>query len=489
MTTRLRLVLISLTAALVAALTFPIGATPNAEPLYAITGAHIFPVSSAPIDNGTIVLRGGVIADVGANVTVPPDAVVIDGAGMNVYPGLIDMGNDAPIDTGDPAAAQTGARAGGGGGGRGGAATPTFATLEEAERAKRLQILRPDYVAAEHLRTEGAELSALASAGITTVLAVPGTGIFKGQSALVNVAVPPDDPQISAIADYRQGLGVVKSPVATHINIAGRGAGQGYPGSLLGSIAFTRQGLTDAQWQRDAEATYTKLGSKGPRPAVEPALDALRPALSREIPAAFDASLAREIDRVLAMAAEFNLDPIVVGAAEAADRTSELQKAKARVIFSLNFPTGRAGGAGAAGGGGGGRGGAAAAPPTLAQLKAAQNAPKVPAALVQANVPFAFTSGGLATAAEFVRNAGRVVKDGGLPADAVLRALTIDAARVAGAADRLGSLEKGKVANVVVTQGDILDGGTVKHVFVDGRPVDVEPPAAAGGGRGGRGGD
>ena len=112
----------------------------------------------------------------------------------------------------------------------------------------------------------------------------------------------------------------------------------------------------------------------------------------------------------------------------------------------------------------------------------------MPAALVQANGPFACTSGGRATAAEFVGNAGRVVKDGGLPADAVLRALTIDAARVAGAADRLGSIEKGKVANVVVTQGDILDGGTVKHVFIDGRPVDVEPPAPAGGGRGGRGG-
>ncbi len=322
---------------------------------------------------------------------------------------------------------------------------------------------------------------------MTSVLAVPSSGIFKGQSALVNVVIPPDDPQISTIADYRKGLAVVKSPVATHINMAGRGGGQGYPNSLLGSIAFTRQGLLDAQWQRDAAAHYTRTGGRGPRPVLEPALNGLQPALANTLPTAWDAAEPREIDRVLAMAAEFSLaQPIVVGASGAAERIAELQKAKARVILSLNFPGGRGGGAGA-GGGGGGRGGAAGGP-SLAQLKAQQNAPKVPAALAQAGVPFALTSGG-ASAADFVRNAGRAIKDGGLAADAALRALTIDAARLAGASDRIGSLEKGKIANLVVTQGDLFDGGTVRHVFVDGRPIDIEaagPPA--GGRRGGGGG-
>jgi imidazolonepropionase-like amidohydrolase len=120
-------------------------------------------------------------------------------------------------------------------------------------------------------------------------------------------------------------------------------------------------------------------------------------------------------------------------------------------------------------------------------MQAQQNAPKVPAALAAAGVPFAFSSGGQ-DAADFVRGAGRVVTDGGLDADAALRALTIDAARLAGADDRIGSLEQGKIANLVVTDGDLLDGGTVLHVFIDGRPIDVEEPAAPAGGRGGRGG-
>jgi hypothetical protein len=477
-----RLVTLTAGAVLAATVTLdPLGAASPAGPTYALRGARIFTAAGAPIDNGTIVVRNGIIDEIGAGVSAPADAVVIDATGMNVYPGLIDMGNEAPIDTGD--GASTGGPGGGGGRGGGGGAQ-TFSTLEEAERAKRANILRPDFKAADNLRTSSPALTQLASAGVTTVLAVPNSGIFKGQSALVNVVIPPDDPQIGSLADYRRGLGVVKSPVATHINIAGRGGGQGYPNSLLGSIAFTRQGLLDAQWQRDAAAHFARTGGRGPRPLIEPALDSLQPALARQIPSAFDAMEPREIDRVLAMATEFNLDPIVVGASGAGERTAELQKAKARVILSANFPTGRGGGGGA-GGGGGGRGGGAG--PSLNQLKAQANAPKVPAALAQASIPFALTSAG-SNPADFVRNMGRAIKEGGLAADAALRALTIDAAKIAGAADRLGSLEKGKIANLVVTQGDLFDGGSVRHVFVDGRPVDIEPVNAPAGGRGGRGG-
>ena len=102
--------------------------------------------------------------------------------------------------------------------------------------------------------------------------------------------------------------------------------------------------------------------------------------------------------------------------------------------------------------------------------------------------PFAFSSAGLQNAGEFARNAARTVKDGNLPADVALRALTIDAARIAGADARLGTIERGKIANLVVTEGDLLDNGRIRHVFIDGRPVNVEAPPPATTGRGGRGG-
>jgi imidazolonepropionase-like amidohydrolase len=481
---RTRLLIITATAALSAALLAgPIDAT-SAAPIYAIRGARVFTAAGAPLENATVVLRDGVIADVGAGLTAPPDAIVIDGAGLNVYPGLIDMANSAPFGGDDNADPQAGGRGGRGGRG-GGEQASQFSTLEEAERAKREAILRPHYMAAANLSASGPALGQLASAGVTTVLAVPSQGIFKGQSALVNVVLAPDDPQISTIADYRRGLAVVKSPVASHINMAGRGGGQGYPQSLLGTIAFTRQGLLDAEWQRDAQAHYQKGGGRGPRPVVDPALDALVPVLSRELPAAFDASEAREIDRALAIASQFKLDPIVVGALGAGERTAELSKAKARVILSLNLPgQGRGGGAGA-GGGGGGRGGGGAQ--SLRALQEQQNAPKIPAALATAGIPFAFTSGGQ-TAGDFVRTVGRVIKEGGLAPDIALRALTIEAARIARASDRTGSIEKGKIGNVIVVEGDLFDGGRIRHVFVDGNPVTLEAPPAQGQTGRGRGG-
>ena len=477
-----RLSVISAAAVLAATLTLdPLGAMAPLGPAYALQGARVFTAAGAPMENATVVIRDGVIENVGAGVAAPADAVVIDASGMHVYPGLIDMTNDTPIDTGDPPAAAGGR--GGGGGGRGGGQAQGFATLEEAERAKRANILRADFAAAEHLQTSSPELAQLAAAGITTVLAVPSSGIVKGQSALVNVALPPDDPQISTVASYRRGLAVVKAPVAMHINMAGRGGGQGYPNSLLGTIAFTRQALLDAQWQQQALVQYEKASARGPRPIVEPPLTALQPVLARQLPAAFDAMEAREIDRALTMAAEFNLDPIVVGAQQADLRAADLVKARARVIFSVAFPGGGAGGGGRGGGGRGGGGGS----PSLRQLKEQAAIPKAPAALLQAGVPFAFTSGNL-NPAEFVRNVGRVIKDGGLAPDAALRALTIDAARMAGAADRLGTIERGKIANLVVTEGDLFDGGAIRHVFVDGHPVDVDVPSPPAGGGRGRGG-
>jgi imidazolonepropionase-like amidohydrolase len=192
------------------------------------------------------------------------------------------------------------------------------------------------------------------------------------------------------------------------------------------------------------------------------------------------------------MAKEFNLDPIIVGGNQASETVDDLKAAKASVIYSLNYPTagGRGAGApaaGAPGAAGGGRGGAGEE--TLDAIRARVNAPRVPAALEKAGVPYAFTSGGLQNITDFVRNAARAVKEGGLAPEAALRALTSGAAKLAGAADRLGTVEKGKVANVVVTDGDLFDNGRIRHVFVDGRPVDVTtPPAqpAAGRGRGGQ---
>jgi imidazolonepropionase-like amidohydrolase len=434
---------------------------------YAIRGAKIVPVAGAEIASGNIVLRNGLIEAVGASAAIPNDAVVVDGAGLTVYPGLIDMGNSAAIEgTAAPAADQ--------GGGRGGPPAAPGQSRESVERAKRLSILRPHYQAAENVRIEGPELTRLAAAGITSVLATPSGNIFRGQSALVNVVAPADDPQIGSLADIRRTMTVIEAPVALHVNF--NPGGGPYPASLMGAISFVRQSFMDAVWQRQALKHYEKNPAT-PRPAWDPALDGLLPAADRQIPVAFQADEAREIARVLRLAKELNIRPIVTGARKADEMAAELKSTNTPVIYSLNYPTRP-------------RTLAPGADEPLSALRARANAPKVPGALAKSGVAFAFETGGLAQPRDFVRNAARAVTEG-LPADAALRALTLDAAKIAGAADRVGSLEKGKIANVIVTSGDLFAEATrIRYVFVDGRMVNIESvdaPAGRGGrGRGGR---
>jgi imidazolonepropionase-like amidohydrolase len=210
------------------------------------------------------------------------------------------------------------------------------------------------------------------------------------------------------------------------------------------------------------------------RPTYDPSLDAIQPALARRLPVAFDANLSREILRALKMAKEFNLDAVISGAREADQVIADLKARNARVIYSLDFPTR-----------------SRALPPDadepVRELRARVQASKTPAELERGGILFAFASEGLEQPRDFVRNAARAVRDG-LAADAAVRALTINAARIAGTAERLGSLEKGKIANVIVTDGDLFEDRTrVVHVFVDGRKVETEPAAPSGGRGRGRG--
>jgi imidazolonepropionase-like amidohydrolase len=467
------------------------GQLPARAPRYAITNARIVTAAGAAIDKGTIVMRDGVIEEVGPAVTAPADALIVDGTGLVVYPGLIDMANSSVIE-GRGAAGAAGAApapAAQGGRGRGTAvATPDAITWADQEREARERYLNPDVEAAALVQLDGDELRRLAASGVTSALAIPPQGIIRGQSALVNVTAPPDPAETSALATYRRGVVVLRSPVAQHVVFAtgqgggaGGGGGGGYPGALLGVIAFARQSFLDAQWQKEARA----FGERHKDAAVggfEPVLDALAPALDRKVPVAFEASEEREILRALSFAKEFNLDPIIIGGAEAANVIEDLKAAKARVIVSTNYQA--VGGAGR-GGFGGGRGGDTDTPIRVTRMR--QNAAKAAAALEKAGIPYAFTSGGVQNPGDFVRNVGRAIKDGGLPEDSALKALTVNAARLAGAGERLGTIEKGKLANVIVTEGNLFDNGRIRHVFVAGWPVDLDFPAQGTAGRGGRG--
>jgi imidazolonepropionase-like amidohydrolase len=425
--------------------------TPN---VFAVRGARIVTAAGAAIESGTVVIRGGVIEAVGASASVPADAEVIDGKGLTVYPGLIDLGNTRAADQPIPPAPQN----------------PR--TSAELERWKRTQILKPQSRAADAVRVDESDLTRLAAAGITSVLAVPSGDVITGQSAFVNVAAPPDDPQIGNVVEGRRGLLVVRTPVALHVSFPDRprAGGSAYPASLMGVIAFVRQSFLDAQHYAAARQNAAR-----PQAGDDPALEAMLPALDRKIPVAFQADDAREILRALKMAKELRLDPIVTGGREAAEVAADLKAQNARVIFSLNYPQRP-------------RALAPDAEESIDALRQRAETPKAPGELAKAGVVFAFESAGLNDPKDFVKNAAKAVK-AGLAEDAAIRALTIGAATIAGVGDRFGSIERGKAANLIVTDGNLFDERTkVTKVFVDGRAVSLEtPPAPSGRGRG-RGG-
>jgi imidazolonepropionase-like amidohydrolase len=424
---------IGLLAALAAGM---FGATGVHAQSYAISNARIVTVSGATIDRGTVVIRDGLIEAVGANVTAPADAKVFDAGGATIYPGFIDAGTNLGL-----AAPQ---RPAPGQGGQAGQPAPSISNYPEG--------LRPEDVTAIELTATESQFESARNAGFTTALTTGRTGIFNGQSAIIN------------LAGDSVGAMIVKSPAALHISFAtlsGR-----YPGSLLGMMSATRQMFYDARRHKEMQQMYVSDPRGIRRPVADLSLEALIPALDRQMPVIFHANREMEIVRALELAKEFNLRTIILGGQEAGKVIDRLKAANASVIISMNLPK---------------RTTAAspdADPEPLELLRFRADAPKTAGLLRSAGIPFAFHSGGLTNMADFFTNAGKVV-EGGLPRDAFIRGLTLGAAEIFGIADRTGSIETGKIANVTVVRGDLFERSrTVTHVFVDGRLFEPKAPTA-----------
>jgi hypothetical protein len=212
------------------------GAQRSGIDTYAITNARIVTVSGPTIERGTVVIRNGLIAAVGANVNAPPDARIIDGAGLTVYPGLIDSYTNLALPEAPPSPSP------GGGGGGGGFFAAQQRPSPGGPNSTQPPGLQPEVMVEDVIRPGGNEIEASRSIGITTALTSPRSGIWMGQSALINLS-----------GDTPQEM-IVRSPVAMHVGFTPlRGT---YPGSLMGVFATLRQMMLDAQRYRDSLAMY-----------------------------------------------------------------------------------------------------------------------------------------------------------------------------------------------------------------------------------------
>jgi hypothetical protein len=411
------------------------------EPRYfAITNARIIPVSGPPINNGTIIIAKGLIQAVGQSTPIPPEAWVIDGTGLTIYPGLIDAGTDLGLPKPEEPAGATHGR------------KPTVPS-EIAAGPEDRPATTPWRVAADELKIDDKRIASWRNAGFTSALTLPEGGIFPGQGTLIN------------LAGERSGDFVVKPTTALPVSLKPIGGFFSFPGSLMGTIAYVRQVFIDASWFAQAQPVYDANFTKFDRLPYDRTERLINNSLRANEVVLLPGNSSVQILRALKLADEWKISPILQGGYEGYSVAEILAAKKALVLVSLKWPERS-------------KDADPEAEQTLHDLRVRDLAPSTPAALAKAGVKFAFYSDGLATPKDIFKRLRKAL-DAGLTPDAALRAFTLDAADILGVSDRMGSLEPGKIANIIVADGDIFNEKTkLKDVFIDGRWFEVheEPP-------------
>jgi imidazolonepropionase-like amidohydrolase len=418
----------------------------------AIHNARVIPVAGPVIERGTVVLRNGLIEAVGADVAPPADAWVIEADGLTVYPGLIDALSTLGIPDAAPAAT--------GGGGRGGQApTAQAPPASPPARGPEDRPMTTSWIrAADLVRPSDRRLESARAAGFTTAVTFPNRGIFAGQGAIVD------------LGGETPGQMIVADNAGQYVSLATTpGFGNGFPNSLMGVIAYVRQVYLDAEHYRAAKQFYAAHSRGSQRPDYDRALEGVLDSPRVLLPA----TRRIDVDRMLRFAAELRLNALLYGLPEGYRSADLLKKTNAAALVNLRWPEPA-------------RDADPEAPDALQVLEVRDQAPSTPAIFARNGVKFALYSGGFERRADFLRTIKRAT-DAGLSPEDALRAMTLSPAEIFGVSDRLGSIEKGKIANLVVTKGDLFQDGTqVKYVFVDGVKFEpLEEPAPAGRGEAG----
>ena len=388
-----------------------------------IRNARIVPVRGDVIPNGSIVIADGRIQAIGANVTTPAGAQVIDASGLSVYPGMMDAGTTMGL-----AEIEQGADA----------------TLDQTETGR----FNPNAQALWGINPHSANIGVTRVVGITHVVSRPTGGLIGGQAALINLA-----------GFTASGMAVVpRAAMVMQLPGAGGGGGFGGGGGGFGGgagNAATRTATIDSLKRilDDAEAYGRALDAAGrdaalPRPKPDIILAALVPVVRGEMPVIFPAESQADIRAAVEFAKERKLKPIIFGARDAWRIADFLKENDTPVIYArtMSLPV-------------------RDDDPYDVHYSAA-------AKLAAAGVRFAIASGESDPDVRNLPYVAGMASAFGLDPAAALRAVTLSPAEIFGVADRLGSLEVGKIANLVVTDGDLLEARTsTRYLFIDGRNV------------------
>ena len=392
------------------------GLRSNPPTAFAFTQAKIVVRPGEVIEDATLLIRDGVIQAIGQEIEVPGDAQIINSEGFTLYPGFIEP----------------------------------FATLGKHDDAPDTpephhwnNMIRPERDAIDVFRADAEDYAPLREQGFTHAALVPDEGIFCGQ------------PRIIGLHEGTLNERALDTPAIQYLDWD-RGGYQDYPSSQMGVIALIRQSLLDAQWYGAAWRIYRSNPQQVP-PETNHSLEALQPVLSGETPLLVNAFNAHRFWQAQALAEEFGLTLWLLGSGYEYRQLDAYQNSGAPLILPLDFPE-------------------APKLPTyedaldvsLTAMRHWDWAPANPKILEEAGIEFSLTTARLDSIGDFHANLRKAI-DRGLAKESALAALTTRPARLLGIEHETGTLETGKRANILVTDGDVFEKETKRlQLWVDG---------------------
>lgn len=398
----------------------------NTPEVFALTDARIVIRPGLIQENASMIIRNGIVESVGQNLTIPDDAWQIDMSGKTIYPGFV----ESYTQMGMPDAKTIAGSA---------------EKLPHHGRHWNPQV-RSHFTSSSAYSFDENKAADLRAKGFVVAHTISDAGVFRGSGTVVKLAeiLPPKQ---LIRTDMSQGLSFQRSS-----DLA-----QGYPTSVMGAIALIRQSFYDAIWY---DKIRSDLVSKN---ELNPSIGALATALNNNTPFLIETPDEQYLLRAADIAREFGLNLWVVGSGAEYRRLDRVKNSGLELILPLNFPE----------------------DPDLRKPEESINlsledlrhwylAPGNPASMYREDIPFAFTSFGTEKPSDFLKNLRKAVERG-LPEEKALEALTTLPAKRLGIDPLYGSLENGRSASFIITNGNIFDKeAQIEEVWVGGKQHKIQ---------------
>ena len=411
--------------------TFPVNGTTDPKHItYAFTNAAIYVDYKTLFTQGTMIVRDGLILDVGDKLIIPSDAVVYDLKGKTIYPSLIDIYSDYGLPEVKRSQPSDGPQ-----------------LLSATKGAYNWnQSVRAEYDAYKNFNADNKKADELRKLGFGTVMSINRDGIVRGTSALV------------LLGNGKENDLILKDRAAANFSFNPGSSTQDYPGSLMGAIALVRQTYLDAQWYKDG----------GYKKEYNITLDAFNNL--QNIPQVFEADDKQNELRIKKIGDEFKQNYIIKGVGNEYERLDDIKATGSSFIVPLNFPDAYD-----------------MSDPydainiSLRQMKEWELGPANAAMLASKQIDFAITTADLKNKNDFWKNLRKAI-DNGLSQQDALKSLTYTPAKLLGVSDQVGQLNKGGLANFIITSKNLFDKDNIilenwvkgiPYRFVDSQGKDI----------------